>query len=181
MQREKFESDVVHDAQRRFEANGGPPLYVSVTWYGHRVTDARESVVSAIADVVAARFPTVPATERYVRLRIDNYDLPESLQQWVAAIGILNAARGTAHFWTVAQAGYTDADPAVIRERIAAKEKKLLSYRPCNETWLLIHAGGASMASTMTLSELAAGQTYPTAFDRVYVLEFNGNLHRLQT
>src|SRR5262245_44475454 len=36
-QREVFERAVVADAQRLFEANAGPPLYVSVAWYGRVV------------------------------------------------------------------------------------------------------------------------------------------------
>jgi hypothetical protein len=37
------------------------------------------------------------------------------------------------------------------------------------------------MASVMTLHQLAPDAEYATTFDRVYVLDWHGNVHRLRT
>jgi hypothetical protein len=141
VQQERFQQDVVQEAQRIFESSGGPYLHVAVGWHDRLPTDLRNVLACAIADVVAAHFPTVPATRAHVELRIENYDLPEPLNAWLMYISVVRTTREMDHFWLVPQAGYTDALPESIRERIADKEKRLVSYRPCDETWLLIHSG----------------------------------------
>ena len=61
-EREMFQRRAVAEAQRGwiFEANGGPPLHVSVGWYGRIVTGRRDLLARAIADVVGVRLPDVP-------------------------------------------------------------------------------------------------------------------------
>lgn len=179
--REAFERQVVRDAQRIFEAKGGPNLYVRVNWLGHIVTERRERVARAIAQAVTNRTPVVPATDVHIDIMITNAQLPTVLQPWVHSIGILRNARDTAHLWTVPQAGGIDANANVISDDIAGKEADILSYRPCNEYWLLIYAGAGSLASTMTADQLPIQQTYTTAFDRVYVLDSVDRVYPLKT
>jgi hypothetical protein len=181
VQREEFERRVVKEAQRIFESNSGPPLHVGVIWFGHVVTDPPEQLAQALADLVAAHVPTVPPTTTYVSLRIENYDLPEWLAQWVHVVTVLRTARNTAHYWSVPQSGYIDASANGIRERILDKEHKLSSYRQSDENWLLIHSGDHTMAASMTLHPLAAEEVYTTVFDRIYVLDFSGHVHQLRT
>lgn len=180
-ERETFERQVVAEAQRTFESHDGPPLHVSVGWYGRVVTERRELVARAIADVVADRLPEVPATDTYIQITLENEELPELLQPWVAFIGILRTARGTAHFWTVPQAGYIEADAHGVGAVIVDKETDIPSYRPCDEYWLLIYASGDSISSTMMPAESATDQDYTTAFDRVYVLDSVDRVYRLKT
>ena len=180
-QREMFERQVVDEAQRLFESDGGPPLYISVGWYGRVVTEQRELMARAIADVVANRVPDVPATDTYIRIRVENEELPDLLQPWVSSIAILWTARDTAHFWTVPQAGYIEADAHGIGTDIARKEPDIPAYRPCDECWLLIYASGDSIASTMMPAEAATEQDYTTAFDRVYLLDSVDRVYRLKT
>lgn len=181
VQREQFQRKAVREAQRVFETNGGPPLHVQVAWYDRVATEPLDRLAQAISEQVAKRLPTVPPTANNIGVRIGNHEMPDWLAVWVHAITILRTAGDTAHYWDPAMSGYTDASAEGIRERIADKEQKLRSYRPCDENWLLIHSGDQTMAASMTLHPYAAEEVYATSFDRVYVFDLAGRAQRLGT
>jgi hypothetical protein len=179
-EREMFERKVVADAQHVFEAGGGPPLYVSVSFYGRVINERPGLLARAIAEAVADQLPDLPASDTYASIRVKNWDLPEILQSWVAFVMIMRTARNNVRLWTNALAGYIDADAEGISAVIADKEADIPFYRPCDEKRLLIYASGDSLASTMTPFPDATTHVYTTRFDRVYLLDTLGQVHRLR-
>jgi len=75
--------------------------------------------------------------------------------------------------WYAPRAGrYAEWDAARIQDVIGTKDVKLGRYRlRCTSAWLVIVVDGFAPSSFVDLERQAAGHTYATSFDRVYIFE----------
>lgn len=71
-----------------------------MSFYGRVITQRPELLARAIAETVANQLPDVPASDTYVSIRLENWELPALLQPWVAFIRIMRTSRNNVRLWT---------------------------------------------------------------------------------
>jgi hypothetical protein len=165
---EGVEKMVIH-AKRRFEASGGPPLLVGISWKEDARPEraARKRIETALSELVNQHQPSI-GCETELRWS----EIPDSLQSFVYRVDIRRWPNLRHGLWqspkaTVVQQRRQDE----ITERLAAKDAKVTKYREhCDELWLLLYAEGNKHSSWWQLSDEAALKTYSSQFDRVFVL-----------
>lgn len=165
---EDVEKLVAH-AKRRFEASGGPPLLVGISWKEDARPERaeRKRIEAALSELVNQHQPSV-GCETELRWS----EIPDSLQSFVYRVDIRRWPNLRHGLWQSPKATVVPRRRQdEIAECLAAKAAKVAKYREhCEELWLLVYAEGNKHSSWWQLPDEAAQATYASAFDRVFVL-----------
>jgi hypothetical protein len=180
---ESLEKRLVERAQQLFEGQGGPALFVYVSFNDLPIRKADvQGVAERLAAVVAQIAPTEPGAQTEVEAWSYNRTAPGAIPDQVEELYIIRPARPDAEsLWGVSRAGTVpDLTRDRIQETIDEKNAKLAEYRRrCEEVWLLLVAHGFSPATDLRLAEGFA-ETFTFGFDRVfYFHNFSGEVVEL--
>ncbi len=172
---DNLRAKVTSDAQSKFEAKYGVPLWVGVHWNSRYKFTKRDVGLlgSKLAELVEKDIPS-KSYEGSV-FGIDDYE-DEPIFDCVHKVSVTRLKHGSKGLWASIEAGFVGVGVDEIREFIRAKEAKVKSYLAnCDEVWLLIVADGRHISSTIEL-KLDNLPAFSSGFARVLLYDGVANV-----
>jgi hypothetical protein len=167
--------EIANRARNEYESFHSCPLMVRFLGYppGQQPPKTDASRLATEAAETVGRF--VPET-LFGHVHIDNDQFSGSeLLAAVSSIGVTRVRNARQASRSVVSAGFISASVQEIRALIAYKDVKVPTYRQrCDEIWLLIVADGASISSTVDLSEDVRHEFFASRFERAYFYDHQG-------
>ncbi len=167
---ESLQTRIVDQAQSIYEANGGPPLYVSVVFGFYERFNKKD--VMALASRLAKFISSLSINEGD-RLQLENMYEDRNYPEEITMLFIDRSPGHKQALWHPFGAVMVPGcAPKEIQARVDAKNKLCDVYRKkCQEIWLLIVVDGFSLSTLIDLPDETLNHTYESQFDRIFLFE----------
>ena len=182
-QSQDSERDLIAErAQSMAEERSIPPVMTDIYFESHQLIGKRDrdGIAECLVDFVAANMPPL-GDHRSIENR---HPMTSRFPSQVAAVSIWRFKSLTSHLWQTGDAGIVNENFApYLQNLIDDKNGKVPAYHTkCDKCWLLIVADWRGPSAFFEISDTMAGDSYHTAFDRVYFVEgFSGRVVALNT
>ena len=169
---EILSQDIADKARRRFESRRSEPLMVHFQLRpGRLLRKAEIHNLAASAAAIVERY--VPQTI-FESIRIGSHEYAvTSLRTVISSISVTRVRNAMQASWSFVNTGFISASAEELYDLITSKNTKVPAYlQQCDEAWLLIVADGASISSTVDLSEEIRQTRFLCRFEKVFFYDY---------